>query len=56
MNAEFSLIWQNLQELINTFFALLPNMTLALTVFLIFFFVARTIKRNYPLAQPKRTH
>jgi small conductance mechanosensitive channel len=45
MNAQFSLVWKNFQELLNTFLALLPNIGLALIVFLIFFFAARVIKQ-----------
>ncbi|HEY9737248.1 MAG TPA: mechanosensitive ion channel family protein [Trichocoleus sp.] len=44
MNSEFSALWGKTQEMVNGFFALLPNIVLAIIVFLIFFFVARGIK------------
>lgn len=44
MNSEFSALWGKMQEMTNGFFALLPNMVLAIIVFLIFFFAARAIK------------
>ncbi|HEY9880050.1 MAG TPA: mechanosensitive ion channel family protein [Leptolyngbyaceae cyanobacterium] len=44
MNSEFSALWEKMQEMTNGFFALLPNMVLAIIVFLIFFFAARAIK------------
>jgi small-conductance mechanosensitive channel len=45
MNAEISAVWDKIQGMINAFIVLLPNMVLALIVFAIFFFVARTIKK-----------
>lgn len=44
MSSEFSALWGKTQEMVNGFFALLPNIVLAIIVFLIFFFVARGIK------------
>ena len=44
MNAEISTAWDKVQSMINGFIALLPNMALALIVFLIFLFVASRIK------------
>jgi small-conductance mechanosensitive channel len=56
MNAEVSLVWKNFQELINTFLALLPNIGLALIVFLIFFVVARVIKQVVKRFTRNRRH
>ncbi|WP_414754082.1 mechanosensitive ion channel family protein [Anabaena sp. CCY 9910] len=44
MNAEISAAWDTVQSMINGFMALLPNIVLALIVFLIFLFVASRIK------------
>jgi small-conductance mechanosensitive channel len=46
MNAELSTVWDKMQAMANGFFALLPNIVLALIVFAIFFFIARVIKRT----------
>ncbi|NJR57461.1 MAG: mechanosensitive ion channel family protein [Cyanobacteria bacterium CRU_2_1] len=46
MNAELSTVWDKIQAMANGFFALLPNIVLALIVFAIFFFVARAIKQT----------
>jgi small-conductance mechanosensitive channel len=45
MNAEISAIWERIQNMINDFIILLPNIVLALIVFAIFFFIGRAIKR-----------
>jgi small conductance mechanosensitive channel len=45
MNAEISAVWDKIEGMINGFIVLLPNIVLALIVFAIFFFVARTIKK-----------
>jgi small conductance mechanosensitive channel len=45
MNAEISTAWDKVQGMINGFIALLPNIVLAIIVFAIFFFVARSIKQ-----------
>ncbi|BAY92746.1 MULTISPECIES: mechanosensitive ion channel family protein [unclassified Tolypothrix] len=45
MNAEISVVWKQIQEMLNGFIALLPNMVLALIVFVIFFLIARSIKK-----------
>lgn len=44
MNPEISAAWKQVQSMINGFIALLPNIVLALIVFLIFLFVASRIK------------
>ncbi|HEY9880277.1 MAG TPA: mechanosensitive ion channel family protein [Leptolyngbyaceae cyanobacterium] len=44
MNTEISILWGKIQEMVNGFFALLPNIVLAVIVFFIFFLVARGIK------------
>lgn len=44
MNAEISTAWDKVQSMINGFMALLPNIVLALIVFLIFLFIASRIK------------
>jgi hypothetical protein len=41
MNAEISTSWIKVQSMINGFVALLPNMVLALIVFLLFLIIAR---------------
>jgi small conductance mechanosensitive channel len=45
MSAEISIIWEKMQKMINDFIVLLPNLVLALIVFAIFFFAARSIKQ-----------
>jgi small conductance mechanosensitive channel len=45
MNVELSTLVDRMQVMLKGFIALLPNMVLALLVFAIFFFVARTIKK-----------
>ncbi|MBD2169289.1 mechanosensitive ion channel family protein [Calothrix membranacea FACHB-236] len=45
MNAEITVVWKQIQSMINGFIALLPNMVLALIVFVVFFIIARAIKR-----------
>ncbi|MBW4563852.1 MAG: mechanosensitive ion channel family protein [Mojavia pulchra JT2-VF2] len=44
MNAEISTAWDKVQSMINGFIALLPNIVLALIVFILFLFVANRIK------------
>ncbi|MFL9458252.1 mechanosensitive ion channel family protein [Tolypothrix bouteillei VB521301_2] len=44
MNAEISAAWNKVQSMINSFIILLPNIVLALIVFILFFFIARSIK------------
>ncbi|MCY7283706.1 MAG: mechanosensitive ion channel family protein [Cyanobacteria bacterium CAN_BIN43] len=45
MNAEISTLIEKMQAMLNGFIVLLPNLVLALIVFALFFFVARSIKR-----------
>lgn len=45
MGEEISIVWNKMQSMAKEFFALLPNFVLALVVFAIFFFIARTLKR-----------
>ncbi|MBD2356481.1 mechanosensitive ion channel family protein [Tolypothrix sp. FACHB-123] len=45
MNGEITVVWKQIQGMINGFIALLPNMVLALIVFVVFFIIARAIKR-----------
>ncbi len=45
MNTEVATFIDKMQAMLNSFIALLPNIILALIVFAIFFFVARTIKK-----------
>jgi len=45
MNAEISTLIDKMQAMLKGFIVLLPNLVLALIVFAIFFFVARSIKR-----------
>jgi hypothetical protein len=44
MNTEISTAWNKVQNMINGFMVLLPNIVLALIVFAFFFFVAGKIK------------
>ncbi|HYW18127.1 MAG TPA: mechanosensitive ion channel family protein [Nodularia sp. (in: cyanobacteria)] len=44
MNAEISTAWDKVQSMINGFIVLLPNIVLALIVFIIFLFIASRIK------------
>lgn len=44
MNLDYSALWEKTQAMANGFLALLPNMVLAILVFLLFFFVARGIR------------
>ncbi len=56
MSAEISAVWDKIQEMINGFIVLLPNIVLALIVFAIFFFVARTIKKVVKRLTRNRRH
>ncbi|MBF2009522.1 MAG: mechanosensitive ion channel family protein [Chlorogloeopsis fritschii C42_A2020_084] len=56
MNADISNAWQKVQAMVNGFFTLLPNIVLALIVFVIFFFVARTIKQVVKRLTSNRRH
>jgi small-conductance mechanosensitive channel len=56
MNAEIFALWDKIQGMINAFIVLLPNMVLALIVFAIFFFVARTIKKVVKRLTRNRRH
>ena len=44
MNAEISTAWNKIQAMINSLIALLPNIVLAVIVFILFFFGARWLK------------
>ncbi|MGG6240030.1 mechanosensitive ion channel family protein [Nodosilinea sp. AN01ver1] len=44
MNLDYSAVWEKIQSMANGFLALLPNVVLAILVFLIFFFVAKGIR------------
>ncbi|MBE9160460.1 mechanosensitive ion channel family protein [Nodosilinea sp. LEGE 06152] len=44
MNFDYSPIWEKIQAMANGFLALLPNIALAIVVFLIFFLVAKGIR------------
>ncbi|WP_026734854.1 mechanosensitive ion channel family protein [Fischerella sp. PCC 9605] len=56
MNAEISSAWEKVQAMVNGFFVLLPNIVLALIVFAVFFFVARTIKQLVKRLTRNRRH
>lgn len=45
MSAEISILWDKMHKMVNDFIILLPNLVLALIVFAIFYFTARSIKR-----------
>ncbi|WP_373547481.1 mechanosensitive ion channel family protein, partial [Chamaesiphon sp.] len=45
MSTEISTVWNKIQGMASDFIILLPNIVLALIVFAIFFFIARTLKR-----------
>ncbi|WP_245915922.1 mechanosensitive ion channel family protein [Merismopedia glauca] len=46
VSVEVTAVWQKIQGMANEFMVLLPNLVLALIVFAIFFFIARTLKRT----------
>lgn len=56
MSAEISIAWGKVQEMINSFIILLPNLILALIVFFIFFLVARSIKQMVRRFTHNRRH
>ncbi|MFQ4146092.1 mechanosensitive ion channel family protein [Chlorogloeopsis sp. ULAP02] len=56
MNADISNAWEKVQAMVNGFIFLLPNIVLALIVFAIFFFVARTIKLVVKRLTSNRRH
>ncbi|AKG20099.1 mechanosensitive ion channel family protein [Calothrix sp. 336/3] len=45
MKADISAVWDKIQGMINGFIILLPNMVIALIVFAIFLYIARSIKK-----------
>ncbi len=45
VSAEITTVWNKIQAMANGFLVLLPNIVLALIVFTIFFFIARTLKQ-----------
>jgi small conductance mechanosensitive channel len=45
LSTEISAVWNKIQGMANDFIILLPNLVLAIIVFAIFFFIARTLKR-----------
>lgn len=56
MSAEISTAWGKVQEMINDFIILLPNLVLAFIVFFIFLFIARTIKQMVRRFTQNRRH
>ncbi|GAX44157.1 MscS mechanosensitive ion channel [Tolypothrix sp. NIES-4075] len=56
MNADISAVKDKIQGMINAFIVLLPNIVLALIVFVIFFFVARSIKQVVKRLTHNRRH
>jgi small conductance mechanosensitive channel len=46
MNFELSIVWQQMQETINGFISLLPNLITGLIVFIIFLFLANSLKEG----------
>ncbi len=56
MSAEISTAWGKVQEMINSFIVLLPNLILAFIVFFIFFLVARSIKQMVRRFTQNRRH
>ncbi|MUG91425.1 mechanosensitive ion channel [Scytonema sp. UIC 10036] len=56
MNAEISAAWNKVQSMINSFIVLLPNIVLALIVFVLFFFIARGIKELVRRLTRNRRH
>jgi small conductance mechanosensitive channel len=56
MQAEISSAWDKVQAMINGFIVLLPNIVLAIIVFTIFFFIARTIKKVVRRLTHNRRH
>lgn len=45
MNLEISQAWNQIQDMINNFIALLPNLVLGFIVFILFFLIGRVVKR-----------
>jgi small conductance mechanosensitive channel len=56
MNSGVSEFWAKVQSMVNEFIILVPNIVLALIVFAVFFFVARTIKRAVRNLTRNRRH
>ncbi|RUT05677.1 transporter [Dulcicalothrix desertica PCC 7102] len=56
MKAEISTAWDKVEAMINGFIILLPNIVLAIIVFAIFFYVARTIKQVVRRLTRNRRH
>ncbi|MBF2062964.1 MAG: mechanosensitive ion channel family protein [Calothrix sp. C42_A2020_038] len=56
MSAEIAAVWKNVQAMFKSFIALLPNLVLAIIVFSIFFFVARSIKQLVKRLTRNRRH
>lgn len=56
MNVQISAAWTKVQDMINTLITLLPNLVLALIVFVIFFFVAGAIRRLVKRLTRDRRH
>lgn len=56
MNVQISAAWNKVQDMINVTIALLPNLILALIVFLIFFFAAGAIRRLVKRLTRDRRH
>ncbi|MBW4667438.1 MAG: mechanosensitive ion channel family protein [Cyanomargarita calcarea GSE-NOS-MK-12-04C] len=56
MKSEISSAWDKVQAMINGFIVLLPNIVLAIFVFAIFFFIARTIKKVVRRLTHNRRH
>ncbi|GJD18175.1 hypothetical protein RIVM261_031310 [Rivularia sp. IAM M-261] len=56
MKAEISTAWDKVEAMINGFIVLLPNIVLAIIVFAIFFYIARTIKQVVRRLTRNRRH
>lgn len=56
MSIELSAVWTQLEMMVRNFLAQLPTLVIAVIVFFIFFFVARTIKQVVRRATANRRH
>lgn len=54
MNVELTAVWKQLESMVRSFLALLPNLAIAMIVFFIFFFIARAMKRAVRRATENR--
>ncbi|MGG6265577.1 mechanosensitive ion channel family protein [Leptolyngbya sp. AN03gr2] len=56
MTTAISAIWKQLESMVRSFLVLLPNLAIAIIVFFIFFFIARSVKRVVRRTTANRRH